>query len=115
MLIIIRYTFFGGNGNTRLRNKIYLFSCWASRYDSYKWQTISISYENGSFVFKKNSPVIYDNTLGSLYVRWEIFPPTSGYYDAEGGNRESYHLAFSLQLFDAGNNYTGNDWYFDDK
>jgi len=85
-----------------------------ARYDSYKWQTISTGYEEGTFVFKANGDVVYSDALGVLRGSWSMYPVTDGYYDGMGRYREGYHSVFSLILYEGGNSNPAANWLFDD-
>lgn len=84
------------------------------RYDSYRWQTVTTGYENGTFIFRAGGDVSYNDAIGSLRGSWSMYPVTDGYYDGYGHYREGYHNEFSLVLYEAGNNSPAASWIFDD-
>ena len=86
----------------------------AERYDSYKWQTISTGYESGTFVFKANGDVSYNDGLGLLRGSWSMYPVSDGYYDGSGHYREGYHTVFSMLLYEPNNSNPAANWVFDD-
>jgi len=85
-----------------------------SRYDGYRWQTISTGYESGTFYFKSNGNISYHDALGDLYGSWNLYPVTSAYYDGYGHYTEGYHQVLALSLYEAGNQHPAADWLFED-
>lgn len=99
-------------GVAPLTGRWYLQS--VSRYDSYKWQTISTGYESGSFIFKTNGDVVFSDALGVLRGNWNMYSATDGYYDNNGHYRVGYHSVFSLVLYEGNNSNPAANWLFDD-
>jgi hypothetical protein len=86
----------------------------AERYDGYQWQAISTGYESGTFFFKANGDLSYNDAIGPLHGSWNMYPVTSGYYDRHGRYQEGYHVVFSMALYESGNDNPAADWVFDD-
>ena len=75
-------------------------------------QTFFTGYETGTFTFRENGTVVYNDATDTLNGNWNMRTENDGYYDANGNWQTRTNTILAMRLYNFSNNRM-IDWTFD--